>query len=98
MVKYYQSHGIEFVFVPLKEKGRARSFKELCPDLDSGKPEDLGAYYKFYKKRQNPSSNIILIGEDYYTYDNDYNIEFQECWRKLTKLGHLGEAINADFE
>jgi hypothetical protein len=93
MVEYYQSEEIEFIFVPLKEEGKARSLSESCPDLSSTDPEGLGVYYNFYKKKINHLSNIILISNDYYFYNNDYHIDPEHRWNKLAKLGYLNEEI-----
>lgn len=86
MIKHYETLGVKFNFVPLQLKGKAKSFSHLCPDLDSDKPEELGAYYQFHQKkeRHDSVSNIVLIGNDYYLPDD---------WRKVAKLGHLPKKI-----
>lgn len=88
MVKHYSSLGVKFDFIPLRPKGKARSFAHLCPDLSSTKPEDLGAYYRFRPQeplaKTTSSSNLVLIGDDYYLPDP---------WRKVGLLGNLPEVI-----
>lgn len=94
MIKYYQSLGIKFNFVPLYPMGKAKSFSHLCPDLDSDNPEDLGAYRRFHRKERRPkrddignilrTDHIILIGDDYY---------FSNPWYRVGWLGHLPDEI-----
>jgi len=91
MVKYYQSQDIEFIFVPLKAEGKARSLSESCPNLSSTDPDGLGAYYQFYKKKINHLSNIVLISDDYYFYKNDFRIAPERRWYQFAELGHLNE-------
>jgi MoaA/NifB/PqqE/SkfB family radical SAM enzyme len=95
MIEYYESQGVEFNFIPLDLKGRAKSIGHLCPDLESDNPEDLGAYYPFHKKKneREVKSNLVLIGNDYYLYDYDYGIEFPQRWHKVAQLGYLAEKI-----
>ena len=69
MIKYYQSLGLTFFFLPLKAVGKAKSLSHLCPNLESEKQEELGAFYHFYKKENwegDETSNIVLIGDEYY--------------------------------
>ena len=94
MIRYYESRGVSFGFVPLMPLGRAESFRDLCPDLDSRDPEDLGAYRSFYKKKspkregatkdRQRANFINLIGSDYY---------FTNPWRKVARLGNLPDEI-----
>lgn len=102
MVAHYKSLGVAFLFIPLGLKGKAKSLRHLCPDLDSDDPEDLGAYQCFHQKegRKKPyniesrqkASNIVLISDDYYVcVDNDR--DFRNRWRKVARLGHLPDAI-----
>lgn len=94
MVEYYESLGVTFGFVPLLLRGKTKSFSHLCPDLSSDNPDDLGAYYRFYReqdrKRQRRPGNrheasfINLIGDDYY---------FDNPWRNVGQLGNLPETI-----
>ncbi len=88
MVEHYSTLGVKFNFIPLKLKGKAKSFAQLCPDLSSDRPEDLGAYYRFRPqeppKDTTASSNLVLIGDDYYLPDP---------WRKVGRLGNLPEEI-----
>jgi MoaA/NifB/PqqE/SkfB family radical SAM enzyme len=95
MIGYYKSQGVEFKFLPLDLKGKAKSISHLCPNLESNKPEDLGAYYQFHQKKKElkAKSNLILIGNDYYLYDYNYSAEFTERWHKVAKLGHLTEKV-----
>lgn len=95
MVEHYESQGVEFNFIPLEPKGKAKAISHLCPDLESDKPEDLGAYYPFYQKKKGSEekSNLIFIGDDYYLYDYDYNVEFTRRWHKIAKLGYLAEKV-----
>jgi molybdenum cofactor biosynthesis enzyme MoaA len=96
MIDYYKSQGVEFNFIPLDLKGKAKSISHLCPNLESSKPEDLGAYFPFRQKKNagEVKSNLILIDNDYYLYDNDYSIEFTKRWHKVAPLGHLAEKIS----
>lgn len=90
MIRYYESRGVAFGFIPLLPVGRAGSFNHLCPDLSSNDPEDLGAYHLFHHKesrrQQSKAKNkhradfINLIGNDYY---------FTNPWRKVAQLGML---------
>jgi len=94
MIRYYESLGIAFGFVPLFPVGRAKSFSHLCPDLSSDDPKDLGAYQNFHqnkiKKKRNKTKGrhradfINLIGDVYY---------FANPWRKIGQLGNLPETI-----
>lgn len=94
MIRYYESLGVNFGFVPLFPIGRAKAFSHLCPDLGSDNPKDLGAYRRFCRKddrrRRAESGNrhraefINLIGDDYY---------FTNPWRKVARLNHLPDAI-----
>ena len=88
MIRHYESLGVDFRFLPLKSMGKAMEFIDLCPDLSSGKPEDLGAYHKYYKKElaeSRDTDNIILIGNDYYFHNPQF--------RKIARLGDLPENI-----
>jgi len=89
MVEHYESLGVEFRFIPLSLMGKAWSFPHLCPDPRSDRPEDLGAYYPYHKKRVlknlDDPPNLVLIGDD-------YNIT-QPTWQKVARLGHLTEEI-----
>jgi len=91
MVQHYTLLDVKFVFVPLTPKGKARDLKDLCPDLRSGSPEDLGAYLPFHNSSReaepedrSKAQNMILIGGNYY---------FSNPWRKIARLGHLPEDI-----
>ena len=85
MIDYYSSLGVTFVFIPLKAKGKAKSFSYLCPDLESTTQEELGAFYHYYEKsEQNVENNIVLIGDLYYLPDP---------WRQIAQLSHLPKGI-----
>jgi MoaA/NifB/PqqE/SkfB family radical SAM enzyme len=91
MIQYYTLMGVSFVFVPLTPKGKARKLGHLCPDLNGGSPEDLGAYFPFRRKSgagepedRSRAQNLILIGGDYYLPDP---------WRKIGRLGHIPDEI-----
>ncbi|WP_455393239.1 radical SAM protein [[Eubacterium] cellulosolvens] len=86
MVENYQSLGITFNFIPMKARGKAKSFSHLCPNTDSDDPKEMGAYYRFHQKKkgQDVKSNIVLIGNDYY---------LPEPWRKIAQLGHMPKEI-----
>ena len=66
----------------------------LCPDLSSDNPKDLGAYQRFHQKKiwrklsktkyQDRADFINLIGNDYY---------FTNPWRKIARLGNLPDTI-----
>ena len=91
MVEHYKSQGVQFNFMPLEPKGKAKSIDHLCPDLGSNKPEDLGAYYPFHQTKMEGDmvSNLILIDNDYYLYNYDNNVEFTQRWHKVARLGNL---------
>jgi MoaA/NifB/PqqE/SkfB family radical SAM enzyme len=89
MIDYYQSQGVEFSFIPMGLKGKARSMSHLCPNLKSNKSEDLGAYYPYHKEKIENKHNLILIDNDYYIYFSDESIEFPKRWYKIASLGHL---------
>jgi molybdenum cofactor biosynthesis enzyme MoaA len=52
MIEHYQSLGLTFLFIPLRAVGKAKSLSHLCPNLESDKQEELGAYYRFYQKKR----------------------------------------------
>ena len=85
MIEHYQSLGVIFLFLPLRAVGKAKSFSHLCPNLESDKQEELGAYYPFHQKNKEErgvSRNIVLIGNDYY-------MPAVKPWRKIGRLEHL---------
>ena len=94
MIRYYESHGVAFGFLPLLPGGRANSLIHLCPDLSSDNPRDLGAYGQFHTKKSRKERGktknrhradfINLIGNDYY---------FANPWRKVAQLGNLPDTI-----
>jgi molybdenum cofactor biosynthesis enzyme MoaA len=94
MIRYYESLGATFIFTPLHNMGKAKSFCHLCPDLSSDNPDDLGAYYRYHKtesgvkraevRNRKLVDHIILIGDDYY---------FTDPWRKVARLGNLSDDI-----
>jgi molybdenum cofactor biosynthesis enzyme MoaA len=98
MIEHYQSLGITFSFIPLIPRGKAKSLGDLCPDLSSNNPEDLGAFQRFHRKysrkkrdetrNRHRAANMILIGDDYY---------FDYPWRKVAKLGHLPDTITRAY-
>lgn len=102
MVNRYESMGVAFRFVPLRLGGRARVMGNLCPDLTSGDPEDLGAYRRFVPSgaRENGgkargrerAAHVVLIGEDYYAFVDD-DRDYRERWRTIGRLGALPEGV-----
>lgn len=94
MIRYYESCGVSFGFVPLVRMGKAKSFSHLCPDLSRDDPESLGAYQRYYRERirkkgdrsesRDRADHINLIGNDYY---------FADPWRKIAQLGRLPDEI-----
>jgi molybdenum cofactor biosynthesis enzyme MoaA len=94
MIRYYESLGVTFGFVPLAPRGRAKSLSHMCPDLDSDSPEDLGAYRRYHRregrrkkgesKNRDKTPHMVLVGNDYY---------FSDPWHKVARLGHLPGAI-----
>ena len=102
MVAHYESMGVGFGFVPLKPRGRAKSIRHLCPDLESDNPEDLGAYWRFHRQEGHGRSKqtvspdkaayIVLIGDDYYAVVDD-NHDFRNRWQKVAQLGHLPDEL-----
>ncbi len=97
MILHYQSKGVEFNFIPLESKGRARSLSASCPDLDSRDPADLGTFSRFhepeYHGKQANDQHVILIDNQYYLYTNDFRIAFPQRWEILCSLGRLQNAI-----
>ncbi|MHA2038988.1 MAG: radical SAM protein, partial [Promethearchaeota archaeon] len=97
MINYYQSLGLTFFFLPLKAVGKAKSLKHLCPNLESEKQEELGAFYQFHQKKNKEeveTSNIVLIGDDYYwpqpmLKNGSIGYEF----KKIGHVGHLSSEI-----
>jgi MoaA/NifB/PqqE/SkfB family radical SAM enzyme len=102
MVAHYESLGANFIFIPIKFKGRAKGLGDICPVLDSDDLNDLGAYARFHRKQtidravEAPKgekvSNLVLIGDTYYVVregtDNLIN-----RWLKVGHLGTLPDAI-----
>jgi len=103
MVAHYQSQGVHFAFGPLRYSGKARSLRDLCPDLDSKDPDALGAYQRYAPKdRRTPSEHdaertiakfLVLIGDDYYVHIGVNDGRGQGHWQKVAKLGQLPDAI-----
>ena len=101
MVAHYQSQGVRFGFGPLRYMGKARSMRDLCPELGRDDPDGLGAYQRYAPaKRRNTADHDaqrviaeypILIGDDYYVHIG--NDPCERAWRKLAKLGKLRDAI-----
>jgi len=88
MIRHYESMGVDFRFLPLKPMGKAGNLTDLCPVLRSDKPEDLGAYHKYYNKELVESrsvDNIVLIGNDYYFHTPQF--------RKIARLGRIPENV-----
>ncbi|MFC1587671.1 radical SAM protein [Planctomycetota bacterium] len=85
MIQHYETLGVPFTVLPLRPVGKAKFISHLCPNLESDKAEDLGAYYPFRpEQNQNEtgkSSYLILIGDNYYTSQPD--------WHIVAQLGHL---------
>jgi len=102
MVDYYKSMGVTFHFFPVRPVGKAKSMRNLCPDLDSDKPADQGAYHRFHRMKQRSSpaktvdstkaAHIVLIGDNYWVSVND-SYEFASRWRKISSLGRLSKEI-----
>ena len=98
MIRYYESQGVTFSFLPLLLYGKAKSLSHLCPDINSDRPEDLGAYQLFHQKEsrkkrgktrnRHQADFINLIGNDYY---------FTDPWCKVAKLGHLPDTIKCAY-
>jgi molybdenum cofactor biosynthesis enzyme MoaA len=94
MIRYYESRGLAFGFLPLLPGGRANSFNHLCPDLSSDNPKDLGAYKLVHQKKsgkkraktenRHTADFINLIGNDYY---------FTNPWRKVAQIGNLPDTL-----
>jgi molybdenum cofactor biosynthesis enzyme MoaA len=99
MVQYYESRGITLGFLPLLPGEKVSSLNDLCPDLNSDNPEDLGAYRSFHVKKGQKKSNgkrennraefINLIGDQYY---------FTDPWRKVSRLEDLTNEIVRAYE
>lgn len=103
MVAHYQSHGVRFGFGPLRYGGKARSMRDLCPELDSDDPNDLGAYQRYapahrHNTPEHDAQRVsadypILIGDDYYVHIGIGDERRDNQWRKIAKLGQLPDAI-----
>ncbi len=93
MIDYYQSQGLAFFFLPLKAVGKAKLLSHLCPNLESYKQEELGAYYPYHQKstkEEDETSNIVLIGNDYYwPQPRIKNGSIGYDFKKIGRLGHL---------
>jgi len=100
MINHYQALGVRFSFVPLQYGGKARSIRDLCPELDK---DDLGAYQRYAPAyRRNYSTHNaqgviadypILIGDNYFVHIGIDDDSRNQKWRKIAKLGHLPEVI-----
>jgi MoaA/NifB/PqqE/SkfB family radical SAM enzyme len=107
MVAHYQSLGVRFDFVPLRCVGKARSMRDLCPDLGSQDPDDLGAYRRYAPlNRRRPLEHgpkktcadyPILIGDDYYVHIGISDDRSDHQWQKIAKLGELPTEIVEAF-
>ena len=102
MVSHYESLGVRFAFVPLGARGRAKRMRHLCPVLDSGNPDDLGAYARFCESEQRDgsalgdkgtrASHIILVGDQYYV-TLEGGTDFGVRWQRIGRLGALPDTI-----
>ncbi len=99
MVEYYRSAGVSFHFNPLKPRGKAKSMRNLCPDLDSVNPADLGAYRRFHLLKHNgiqkmisEAASIVLIADKYYVSFDSCD-DFAGQWQKISPLGKLSDEI-----
>ncbi len=89
MIKHYESLGVGFGFRPLMLRGKAQSLGHLCPKLDSDKPEDLGAYYRFRpQQRREPPRRLVLFDGDYY---------LSNPLEKVAQIGNLPEEIRQAY-
>lgn len=105
MVAHYESQGVRFGFNPLRSIGKARSMRDLCPDLDSGDPDDLGAYRRYApaERRKTPRRESqrlradfpILIGDDYYVHIGSRGDLRDHQWQKIAKLGQLQRSLGS---
>jgi len=103
MVAHYQSQGVHFGFGPLRYTGKARSLRNVCPELDSDDPGELGAYQRYapehrHKPPEHDAHRVsadypILIGDDYYVHIGIGDERRDHQWRKVAKLGQLPDAI-----
>jgi MoaA/NifB/PqqE/SkfB family radical SAM enzyme len=102
MVEHYESLGADFSFIPLRFKGRAKALGDICPVLDTGDPEDLGAYARFYRSQtlgqaaegpeREGASNLVLIGDTYYIFREGTD-HLTGKWLRVGNLGALPDAI-----
>jgi len=100
MVKHYESLGVDFRFSPLRSVGKAKSMRDICPDVDSENSSDLGAYNRFHKiqdlGKQDKKVSVILIDNDYWVSVND-NYEFARKWKKVSSLGNLSTQVQLAY-
>ena len=86
MVEYYRSQGIEIKFHPMQPLGKAKSISHLCPNTDSDKPEELGAFYPFYQQYKDYMNDhpgcLSLWGGEYHLFG-----------RKFAELGRLQKSL-----
>ena len=89
MLDYYKARGAQFTITPLRSAGRGKTLTHLCPDLSSGKKEDLGAYYPYRPeqplKKRTGAQNMVLIGDAYYLPE--------PRWHIIARLGQIPEEI-----
>jgi len=103
MITHYESCGVSFRFVPLHGMGKARTLKELCPDLGSDDPTDRGAFQRYLSARRpvetgNDSARIIgefliLIGDDYFVHAGTGADRGGYGWHRVAALGQLPLSI-----
>jgi len=102
MVAHYESLGANFVFVPLRFRGRAKALGDICPVLDSDDPSDLGAYARFHRSKtidraaeaakREKVPNLILIGDAYYVA-RETGDTLVDRWLRIGHLGALPDFV-----
>jgi len=100
MIDHYEALGVDFRYSPLRPVGKGKFLREICPDLESKNPSDLGAYERFHKAEENSDKSetvsIILIGGNYWVWVND-DFEFVRQWRKVSVLGRVSEEVRTAY-
>jgi MoaA/NifB/PqqE/SkfB family radical SAM enzyme len=89
MIEYYRSQGIDFIFTPLLNAGKAKSFSHQCPDLDEPAPESMGAFYPFYQEwyeRLGNKQSLRLWVDEYRLFGEP-----------IASLGQLNKSLLDDY-
>jgi organic radical activating enzyme len=101
MIRHYESRGVTVQFAPLSPMGKGRDLTALCPNVETGTAESMGAYFPFHKpKRSRPASPptgkereeatvLALIGDTYYFHFYATDPGEKDRWLEIGRLGGL---------